>query len=244
MRPLTEALLRGNSESLTKRGWKLLEQRRIFNKADALLDYIAGVPDEDYIKGIWHSRIRPISVDGLSCCLKRGMPSQKMQAQSLNVLQTLLLTGQDLLEQAAWLFKHYPAMFRAKYAASSQAFSKDIHGFFMRGKHVPENSFPSFKTGENPAFSRDKKFIEKCIEMYNDSIFESNEFHGYRSRAKSEKDPYVQWIRNKKAGQKFSDRQLAWQDEINQLVLKTKVGLKLTKLELARHIQMKKQKTI
>ncbi len=243
MRPLTEALLHGNSESLTKKGWKPLEQRRIFNKADALLDYIAGVPDEDYVKGMWHSRIRPISEDGLSCCLKRGMPSQKMQAQSLKVAQMLIHIGQDLLEQAAWLFKHYPAMFRTKYAASPQTFSKDVHGFFMRGQCVPEKSFPSFKTGENPAFSRDKKFIEKCIEMYNDSIFESDEFQKYRSQAKSPEDPYVQWVRNKKAGRQFSDRQLAWQDEIAQLALKTEVGVKLSKMELAHHIQMKKQRT-
>lgn len=244
MRPLTEALLRGNSESLTKKGWKPLEQRRIFNKADALLDYIAGVPDEDYMKGMWHTQIRPISVDGLACHLKKGMPSQKMQVQSLQVLQTLLLIGQDLLEQAAWIFKHYPVLFKAKYAASPQAFSKDIHGFFMRGKHVPENSFPSFKTGENPAFSRDKDFITKCIAMYNDPCHGMQEFEKYSRQPDPDDDSYAQWVRNKKAGQKFSDRQLAWQDEINQLALKTKVGLKLTKLELAHHVQMKKQRTI
>lgn len=243
MRPLTEALLHGNSESLTKKGWKPLEQRRIFNKADALLDYIAAVPDEDYVKGMWHSRICPISVDGLSCHLKKGMPSQKMQIQSLKVLQTLFGIGRELLERAAWLFENHPALFKAKYASSPQAFQKDIHGFFMRGKSVPENSFPSFKTGENPAFSRDKNFVARCVEMYNDPIFESDEFQRIHLLARSEKDPYIQWVRNKKTGRKFSDRRLAWQDEIRQLILKTELGLKLDRMELAYHIQMKKQRT-
>ena len=243
MRPLTAALLRANEENLTRKGWKPGEQRRCFKKADALLDYIAQVPAEDYLKGVWHSRIRPISVDGLECTLKRDMPSQKMQVQSLSVLKTLLSIGEDLLERSAWLFKNYPALFKAKYASSPQAFAKDIHGCFMRGRLVPENSFPAFKTGENPAFSQDSSFIGRCIQIYNDPIFETSEFQKYCRGAKSDKDPYVQWLR-KKAGQKFSDKKLAWQDEIVQLTLKTELGLKLNRLELARRIQMKKQKTI
>jgi len=241
MRPLTEALLRANTEDLTQKGWKSDEQRRCFKKADALLDYIAQVPTEDYLKGMWHSRIRPISVAGLECTLKRGMPSERMQAQSLEVLETLLSIGDNLLKRASWLFKKYPALFKAKYASSPQAFAKDIHGFFICGRLVPENSFPGFKTGENPAFSKDKNFIEKCIEMYNDSVFEMAEFKSFNT---GPKEPYVQWKKNKKAGQAFLDRQLAWQDEIAQLALKTKVSTKLNAMELTHHIQMKKQKTI
>ena len=244
MRPLTAALLRANSENLAKKGWKTDEQRRCFKKADALLDYISQIPSDDYIKGMWHSKIRIVNSIGLMHCLEQDLPSKKMQIRSLEILNTLLFMGRELLERAAWLYKNHPALFKAKYASSKQAFEKDAHFYFIGHHVVPENSFPPFKTGENPAFSRDKAFIKKCIEMYNYPLFNTFDFKEYKRQTKTDKDPYIQWVRNKRAGRKFSDERLAIQDEIMQLRLKTEIGLRLNKLELMRNMQMKKERIL
>ena len=242
MRPLTEAFLRGNSESLTQKGWKLDEQRRCFRKADALLDYISKIKPGEYhpVKG--HIELNPQRVEGLKYCLEKSMPSQKMRGLSLEILQQLLFMGEELLEKAAWLYQNYPALFRAKYVSSRQAFQKDAHFYFIRGHVVPEHSFPPFKTGDNPASSRDNAFSNRCVEMYTDSIFETPQFETYRQKRES-KAPYVRWLYSKKAGRRFWGELRALHYTINQLASQNAVELKVNKT-LSNQLLQKKQKTI
>ena len=94
MRLLTEALLQGNSENLTQKGWKPNEQRRCFRKADALLDYISKIkPSEYQAHGLLCKKLNDQRVEGLRYCLEKAMPSKKMREQSLEVLSQLLSIG-------------------------------------------------------------------------------------------------------------------------------------------------------
>ena len=240
MRPFTEALLRANTESLAQKGWKPNEQRRCFRKADAMLDYIARIKPSEYRQVGWRTQLNGQRAEGLRYCLEKDMPSKKMRGRCLEVLSELLSIGEDILERSAWLFKKYPALFRAKYASSPQAFSKDVHGFFVRGHLVPESSFPSFKAGENPAVSRDNAFLNRCVEMYNDPIFESSEYQEYSKQGKK-KGPYHLWRFKCKAGRRFFNENMALQYVISQLALENDISLKLDKA-LASQLLRKKIK--
>ncbi len=242
MRPFTEGLLRGNSESLTQKGWDLNEQRRCFRKADALLDYISRIKPGEYhpVKG--HIELNPQRMEGLKYCLEKNMPSKKMRVLSLEILQELLFMGGELLKKAAWLYQNYPALFRARYVSSRQDFQKDAHFYFIRGHVVPEHSFSPFKTGDNPVLSRDNAFLNRCVEMYTDPIFETPKFKVYCQKRES-KAPYVRWIYSKKAGRRFFGEIRALNYTINQLVLQNAAGLKVDKM-LSNQILQKKQKTM
>ena len=242
MRPLTEALLRANAENLTQKGWKPDEQFRCFRKADALLDYIAKIKPSEYTKIGSRTQLNDQRMEGFRYCLEKGMSSHLMQNRSLEVLSQLLSIGEEMLIRAAWLYKNRPALFKARYALSPQAFQKDAHFYFIKGHVVPENSFPSFKTGENPAASRDNTFLDKCIEMYNDSVFESPEYQVYLGQRKNRKDPYMQWRWRYRAGRRFSDENLALHHVIRQLTLRNEATLKVDKV-IESQLVAKKQKT-
>ena len=242
MRPFTEGLLRGNSESLTQEGWKLDEQRRCFRKADALLDYISRIKPGEYHQVKGHAELNSQRIEGLKYCLEKDMPSKKMRGLSLEILQNLLFLGEELLERAAWLYQNYPALFRAKYASSPQAFQKDAHFYFIKGHVVPEHSFPPFKTGENPVLSRDNAFLNRCLEMYTDSIFETPQFEVYCQERES-KAPYVRWIYSKKAGRRFFNEKKVLTYVVKQLILQNTDELKVDKA-LSKQVLRKKQKTI
>ena len=95
MRPLTEALLRGNAEALTKKGWRPIEQRRCFKKVDTLLDYISQIKPGEYVDAGWHKKMSSQRALGLKDCLEEGMPSKNMQIKSLEALHTLLLLAKN-----------------------------------------------------------------------------------------------------------------------------------------------------
>lgn len=240
MRPLTEVLLRGNAENLAKKGWKPLEQRRCFKKADALLDFIGKFKSNDYEQHLVGKKLKAQRVAGLEDCLQKGMPSLVMQRRSLEVLFMLLSIGEDMMQRSAWLFKNYPALFRAKYAFSHPAFVKDIHFHFVKGRAVPENSFPSFKKGENPAVSCDKAFLDKAVQMYLDPIFETPQYQEFAQLPTQKKFPYAQWLKTK-AGTRFSSEHRALCDEIKQLHLMADVKSKLNK-QLNNLVLAEKQK--
>ena len=242
MRPFTEGLWRGNSESLTQKGWKLNEQRRCFRKADALLDYIAKIKPTEYIRKGHGKSLNPQRIEGLKYCLEKDMPSKEMQKLSLDIVLSLLSMGDELLEKAAWLYKRCPVLFKAKYASSPQAFQKDIHGCFIKGRFVPENSFESFKTGQNPVLSRNDSFLERCVVLYADSIFESSEYQAHCQKRES-KDPYVCWIRKSKAGRTYVNTKGALYRAIEQLAMTKEIELKVGK-ELTNQLLRKTQKTI
>ena len=242
MRPLTEALLRANAEGLTQKGWKPDEQRRCFRKADALLDYIGKIKPSEYRRVGWRTLLNEQRVEGLRYRLEKDMPSAQMRLRSLEALSNLLSIGEEMLIKAAWLFTNCTALFKAKYASSPQAFCKEIHGFFVKGRFVPEYSFPAFKTGENPAVSRDDAFLDKCIDMYNDSLFETSEFQDWLNQPARKRYPYFQWTQKSKAGRRFSNENLALQYVIGQLEKKDEIKLKVDKA-LAHQLLQKKQKT-
>ena len=242
MRPFTEGLFRGNAEALTEKGWKPNEQRRCFKKADALLDYITRIKPGEYYPMKGHIELNLQRIDGLKYCLEKDMPSKKMQGLSLEILQKLLSMGDELLKRAAWLYQNYPALFKAKYASSHQAFQKDAHFYFIKGHIVPEQSFPPFKTGENPVLSRDNTFLKRCLEMYMDPIFKDPKFLAHCQKRES-KDPYVRWIYSKKAGRRFSTEIRALNHVINQLALQNAIELKTDKA-LANQLLREKQKTL
>lgn len=242
MRPLTEALMRANSENLTQRGWKPDEQRRCFQKADALLDYIANIKPTEYIRGVCCKKLNPQRIEGLKYCLEKKMPSKKMQKLSLDIVLILLSMGDELMEKAAWLYKRTPVLFRTKYASSVPAFQKDIDGYFIKGHVVPENSFESFKTGQNPVVSRNDSFLNRCVGLYTDSIFETSEYQEHCQKRES-KDPYVQWIRKSKAGRMYIDTKGALYRAIEQLAMEKEIELKVDKALKTQFLQ-KKQKTI
>ena len=229
MRPLTEALLRGNSENLTRKGWKPDEQRRCFKKADALLDYIGRIKPADYIQESWYKKLNEQRLEGLKYCLKQNMPSAVMQQRSLSVLSTLLSIGQEMLQRSAWIYKNYPALFKAKYASSQQAFEKDAHFYFIKGHTVPENSFLPFKTGENPAVNRGESFLNKAVEMYMDPIFETSEYADYKELPVGKRYPFNQWIQKQKAGKRFWSEYRSLTYAINQLSLEKAVEAQLEK---------------
>lgn len=223
MRPLTEGLLRGNTESLIQQGWKPDEVQRCFKKADALLDYIGRIKPSEYSPSSWGKRLNDQRLEGIRYCLEKDMPSPQMRERSIQVLSTLLSIGEDLMLRAAWLYRNYPALFKAKYATSQQAYQKDAQYYFINGHIVPENSFPAFKAGINPAVSRDDNFLSKCIEMYNDPIHETSEFQDFSSLPMGKKFPYAQWLRRSRAGRKFFDESRALHHVVHQLALENKV---------------------
>ena len=242
MRPFTEALLRGNSEKLTQKGWKPDEQQRCFKKADALLDYIAKMKPSDYIRAGYGKKLNPQRIEGLRYCLEKDMPSKKMQKLSLDIVLHLLEMGDELLEKAAWVYKHYTALFRAKYASSLPAFQKDIHCCFMKGHIVPENSFEPFKTGQNPTLSRNDAFLDRCTDLYTDSVFETAEYQAHRKKRES-KDPYVFWIRKCKAGRIYVDTKGALYRAVEQLAMVKEIELKVN-TALVNQALRKKQKAL
>ena len=244
MRPFTEALLRENSENLTAEGWKTDEQLRCFRKVDALLDYIGKIKPNDYVQTRRRKELSSQRVEGIKYCLEKGMPSKEMRVLSLKMLSRLLSMGEDVLVKSAWLFKHYPVLFKAKYALSPQTFGKDIHAYFVRGHFVPESSFPPFKTGENPVVSRGNAFLKKCLEMYNDSIFESSEYQAYMNQYKRSEDPYAQWRWKCRAGRRFGDENFALQRVISSLALDDAISLRKEKNTGSKQLLRKKQKTI
>ena len=242
MRPLTEALLQANTEILTQRGWKPNEQCRCFRKVDALLDYIGRIKPSEYKQETWYKRLNEQRVEGIRYCLEKDMPSKEMQGRCLEVLKTLLIIGDELLIRSAWLYRNYPALFRAKYASSVQAFQKDACFYFVRGHVVPEHSFPPFKTAENPVLSRSNAFQKKCIEMYNDPLFETAEYQEYSSQPVGKKYPYIQWVHTKKSGKRFFGENQSLCHVIDQLISPDVTRLKLNS-HLVNLALIKKQKT-
>lgn len=227
MRPITEALMHANSKNLTQKGWKPDEQRRCFKRADALLDYIAKIKPTEYVRKNWYVALTPQRIEGLKYCLEKDMPSKTMQGRSLEVLKTLLSMGEEMLIRAAWLYRNYPALFKAKYALSAQAFQKDAYFYFMGGRVVPENAFPPFKKGDNPAVIRNDSFLEKCIAMYNDPIFETSMYQEYSAQPIGKKYPFIQWVHKKKAGKRFWGEKQALSCTIDQLHLLNSVENRL-----------------
>ena len=227
MRPLTEALLLGNTENLTKKGWKPDEQRRCFKKADALLDYISKIKPAEYIQQTCYKKLNEQRVEGIKYYLQKDMPSKTMQGRSLEVLKTLLSMGEEMLIRAAWLYRNYPALYKEKYALSKPAFEKDAYLYFIGGRVVPENSFPSFKVGENPVLSRNDIFFKKCIEMYNDPLFEMPQYKEYAAQPIGKKYPFIQWVHKKKAGKRFWGEKQALSYTIDQLHLLNSVEKRL-----------------
>ena len=182
----------GNSENLTEKGWKPNEQLRCFKKADALLDYIGRIKPGEYVQTPKGTRLNDQRFEGMWYCLNKDMPSPQMRARSLQTLSTLLSIGEELMLRAAWLYRNYPILFKVRYALSKQDFEKDADFYFIKGHVVPERSFPSFKTGENPAISRDNTFLKHCVDMYQDSIFETAEFKDFSNQPLGKKFPYNQ----------------------------------------------------
>lgn len=244
MRLLTEALLRGNLEGLTEKGWKPNEICRCFKKADVLLDYIDKIKSTEFIPSGWYKELNPQRVEGFTYQLKRGMNSKKMQGLSLNILSSLLHIGDELLQRTAWMYKNYPALYKEKYALSPQAFEKDAHFFFVGGHIVPENAFPPFKTGKNPVISRDNAFQKKCLDMYNDSIFGTPEYIEYASLPNRKKYPYSKWFQVKKAGRRFWTEQQSLLHMIEQLSSENRVEQKLNGVEMKIRSLKKEQKQL
>jgi hypothetical protein len=240
MRPLTEALLRGNAENLEKQGWKPSEQRRCFKKADALLDYIAKIKPAEYVQQTWYKKLNELRVEGIKYYLQKDMPSLVMQKRTLEVLFMLLNIGEDMMQRAAWLYRNCPGLFKAKYAQSPQIFEKDSHFYFLKDHIVPKNSFPPFKKGENPATSSDKAFLSRAVQMYLDPIFETSQYQEFAQLPTQKKFPYAQWLKTK-AGTRFSSEHRALCDEIKQLHLMTDVKSNLNK-QLNNLVLAEKQK--
>ena len=246
IRPLTKALFEANTERLTKRGYRLEEQRQVFKKVDMLLDYIAEYTALSVTQksGMDISSLKSELETGLRVHLSQGMPSLKKQELALEILSTLLSMGQEMMVRAAWLYRNYPLIFKNNYASSIQAYQKDSYLFMMPGHTVPTNSFISFKTGENPVFSHDNDFSKRCIQMYTDSLFESPKFLEYEKAPKTEKDYYIRWLHSTKAGKHFGDVDYVLShDIIPNLSLKNAIELKMDKTLTNQAIRRKKQKT-
>ena len=97
MRPLTEALMRANSEGLTQNGAKPDEVRRCFRKADALLDYIARIKSSEYKRTGGYTQLNEQRAEGLNYCLEKDMASPEMRFKSLEALSNLLSIGEEVL---------------------------------------------------------------------------------------------------------------------------------------------------
>ena len=82
--------------------------------------------------------------------------------------------------------------------------------------------------------------MEKCIDMYNDSIFETSSFQEWMNQPTRKKYPYFQWTQKKKAGRRFTDENMALQYVIGQLKQKDEVSLKVEKA-LSNQLLQKKQ---
>ena len=95
----------------------------------------------------------------------------------------------------AWLYENTPDNFKNTIASSKQAFLKDR---FFR-KKVPVYSFSSFKTGDNPAFSRDEKFSKICADLYSDA-----HHMAYHSAGHTPPANYAFWLGRSKAGEKLN----------------------------------------
>lgn len=246
MRPLTEALFEANSNRLIRHGYKLEEQRQVFKKVDELLDYIAEYTAQPMVQknGFDGRFIKSDFKAGMKVHLSQNMPSLKKQALALDVLETLLSMGKEMMVRAAWLYRNYPVIYKDNYAASVPAYHKDSHFFMMKGHTVPTHSFEPFKTGENPAFTRNEGFAERCIRMYNDPLFKTPQFLDYENTPKTEKDYYVRWLHSTKAGKHFVDLDYALShDVMPNLSSENAVELKVKKT-LAKQALVRKQKTI
>ena len=241
---MTEALLRRNTESLTQSGWKLDELSRCFRKADALLDYIGRIHPGDYVQKGAHKELSAQRIQGIRYCLEKGMPSKEMRTLSLKTVSQLLLMGGEILIKAAWLFKEYPDLFKAKYALPFQTLEKDLPPHLVKNYLVPEYSFPPFKTGENPAISRGDAFLNRCIQMCHDPIFESPEYQKYTNQQKRSEDPYAQWRWKYKAGRRFADESNALQHVIEYLCSTNEMPVRPEKSANRKPFLRKKPRTI
>ena len=244
IRPLTKALFEANSKRLIKRGYRLEEQRQIFKKADELLDYIAEYTDLPIVQknGLDNRVIKSDFKTGLKAHLSKNMPSLKKQGLALEVLDTLLSIGHEMVIRAAWIYRNYPVIYGKNYASSVAAYHKDSHFFMMKGHTIPTHSFITFKTGENPAFSRDDDFAKRCIHMYNDPLFETTKFLEYEKTTKTVKDYYIQWLHSTKAGKHFGDLDYALSHNImNDLLLENAVESKINKSCASQNLARKKQ---
>ena len=127
--------------------------------------------------------------------LQKDLPDEAVQSLSLGVLSNLLDKGTEVMWYVAWLYENTPDNFKNTIASSKQAFLKDR--FFM--KKVPIYSFSPFKTGDNPALSRDEKFSKICADLYPDA-------HriAYHSPGHTPPSNYAMWVRRSKAGEKFN----------------------------------------
>ena len=210
MRPLTQSVFKRLGEAIVGSRWTSKQVCQAYEKADDLLNYIAEYKAFKPVREMGIDKIHFGFADGLEVQTEKNLQDEAVQSLSLKILWDLLEKGRHVLHSAAWIYKYTPETFKSTYASSKQAFLKDRF-FFQK---VPTFSFPSFRTGDNPAIIQDEKISQTCANLYNSM---SEPYSGDNIPLN-----YALWL-NSTAGKKFS-RETAWLQETSTLIHQKRLG--------------------
>ena len=194
MRPFTKAIFEQEGKAIVGSRWTIEQVQQAYEKADELLDLFSEFKSFKPVQELGLHKLHADLEYALHNRLQKNLPDEAVQFLSLSVFSNLLDKGTEIMKHVAWLYENTPNNFKNTIASSKQAFLKDR--FFL--KKVPVHSFPSFKTGENPAFSQDEKFSKICADLYPDAHRITCLSKGYTPPAN-----YAAWLRSS-IGDKFN----------------------------------------
>ena len=159
----------------------------------------------------------------LEACLTQNQPDEAIQNLSLGVLRKLLGRGLDILSVAAKVYRSAPSLFKARYAVSKPAFAKD----WSLHQKMPINSFPAFKTAENPSISRDEKLVQIYAYIY----------RRFNPKQWAKNDRYLTWLWHTDAGRKCY-QETKWLQDIAGALFQKRLGQPLENLSPAVLLRM------
>ena len=195
MRPFTKAIFEHEGKKIIGSRWTLEQVQQAYKKADELLNLVSEFKAFKPVQELGLHKVRADLEYAVPNRLQKDLPDEAVQSLSLGIFSNLLDRGTDVMWYVAWLYENTPDNFKNTIASSKQAFLKDR---FFR-KKVPVYSFSSFKTGDNPAFSRDEKFSKICADLYSDA-----HHMAYHSAGHTPPANYAFWLGRSKAGEKLN----------------------------------------
>ena len=195
MRPFTKAIFEQEGKAVVGSRWTLEQVRQAYEKADELLDCVSEFKSFKPVQELGVHKVHADLKYAFANRLQKNLPNEAVQSLSLGIFSNLLDKGIEVMWHAAWLYENTPDNFKKRYASSKQAFFKDR--FFL--KKVPVYSFSPFKTGDNPAFSKDEKFSQICAKLYPNAHRIAYHSPGHTAPAN-----YAFWLGRTKAGEKLN----------------------------------------
>ena len=195
MRPFTKAVFEKEGKAIVGPRWTLEQVRQAYEKADELLDLVSEFKSFKPVQELGVHKVPADLKYAFANRLQKNLPNEAVQSLSLGIFSNLLDKGIEVMWHVAWLYENAPNHFKKTIAASKQAFLKDR--IFLQ--KVPVYSFSPFKTGDNPAFSKDEKFSQICAKLYPNAHRIAYHSPGHTAPAN-----YAFWLGRTKAGEKLN----------------------------------------